>query len=298
MGNNYIVIHNKMQQIYLKELNGYYSIKTKGGAHLTITASIERMFIYWIYEDNSDFKVAEWLRKCWDKNITPMDIDHIIESFKSDHVTHSCNDIDINKIQLYGTEKDGLQLPISNVTCVISAADEMELKNIVVTQGFHSYEYMKIWFYNFRLKYGIDYQKQVSDAVDQDHELVISFLEQHGLSRNILNEEENKKEEKKYTFDAILSYVIIMGAFLFWSCKLTNTFVKSGVKEIDHASDLANISCCVVSCIISLFIARNHVKSKIKINYLIVILYIAVGIALLILNIPIYLFISSFLVVY
>jgi hypothetical protein len=168
-------------KVPLKAVNGEFKIKSGRKVILTIHPSAERDFVYWIYGERNEGRIAFWLRECWNKNITPMKIDEIIDSFKKSHPAEKIEDFPLEDIPLYADE-DGLQLPIPNACCVISKEDEQELKKIIVQYGENSLQRVNVWFRDFRRKYGLDFQKQVGKGTDQDYELSLAFANQHGLS--------------------------------------------------------------------------------------------------------------------
>jgi len=188
--NNYILIKSDGLKVPLKAKNGIYEIKVNNKKVLQITDSIERLFVYWMYGESSGGYLSGWLRDCWKKDITPMEIDEITTSFKKSHPAQKIEDFEFSDIPLYATEEDGLALPIPRTWCVISKANELELMAIIARNKVDSFLLLKKWFCEFRGRYGLDFQKKVGKGVDQDEELAISFLNQHGLNSTLMTDKE------------------------------------------------------------------------------------------------------------
>ena len=194
--NNYILIKSTGLKVELKAKDGLFNITVNRKSVLQITDSIERLFVYWIYSEGSIGDVSSWLRDCWKKDITPMEIDEIITSFKKSHPAKNVDDFEFRDIPIYATEKDGLALPIPRTWCVISKEDEQELLDIVIKNKALTFLYLKNWFFNFRARYGLDFQKKVGRHVNQDEELAISFLNQHGLNFSLMSNAEIAKRSE------------------------------------------------------------------------------------------------------
>ena len=195
--NNYILIKNTGLKVELKAKDGLFNITVNRKRVLQITDSIERLFVYWIYGEGSIGDVSSWLRDCWKKDIAPMEIDEIITSFKKSHPAKKVDDFEFCNIPLYATKESGLSLPIPRTWCVISKENEQALMRIIIRNGVNSLSFLKNWFCNFRKRYGLDFQKQVGKWADQDEELAVSFLNQHGLSSSLMTNKESVKKTRK-----------------------------------------------------------------------------------------------------
>ena len=214
--NNYILIKNTGLKVELKAKDGLFNITVNRKRVLQITDSIERLFIYWIY-GASTRDVSSWLRDCWKKDITPMEIDEIIASFKKSHPAKEIGGFEFSDIPLYATEKGGLSLPIPRTYCVISKEDEARLMRIIIENGSGSLEPLKSWFFRFRRRYGLDFQKQVGKWADQDEELAVSFLNQHGLNISLMTRSEalqkTRKEKKNKSIEGRIAFSLVVFAF-------------------------------------------------------------------------------------
>lgn len=190
-----MLIFSSKRKVPLKAKDGVYKIKSGRKVLLTLQPSIERLFVFYLYGSvrrNGD--VAMWLREYYKKNITPMEIDEIIEAFKKDHPAEENVDFTLKDIPLYATEKEGLALPIPRTSCMISKTDEKDLLEIIAGDKPNKMFELKYRFYHIREKYGLDFRKQVGKENNQNEELVFSFLNQHGL--NGLEEEKERKERE------------------------------------------------------------------------------------------------------
>lgn len=216
---DYIILKRTNLKVPLKATNGVLNIKSGKKVLLSIPSSIERLFVYWIYGESVEQEIAIWLRECWDKNITPMGIDEIIDSFKKSHPAERIENFPFEDISLYASE-EGLELPIPGNHCTISFEDEKEIMSIIYEHKTKALAYLQIWFQNYRRKYGLNYNKYCGDQ--QDFYLAQSFLQQHGLCTNLMtNEELQKKVQKDHDTGClialIVTVVIAIGIYLFWN---------------------------------------------------------------------------------
>ena len=210
--NNYIIIYNTGLKVDLKAKDGVFDIKVNRKVVLRIADSIERLFAYWIYGESSSGDVSSWLRDCWNKDITPMEIDSIISSFKESHPAQEVTNFEFSEIPLYATEENGLALPIPRTYCVISKEDERELMGLLVRFKNYPLPILKNWFCKFRGRYGLDFQKKVGKWADQDEELAVSFLNQHGFNSSLTTNQELakaiEKEKTNKTGTVIMSLIL------------------------------------------------------------------------------------------
>ncbi|NDV64016.1 hypothetical protein [Bacteroides sp. 224] len=222
--NNSFFIRATMTCVPLKADNGSFEIKSDDEILLSVSPSIERLFLFWIYAESAENKVAEWLRNCWDKNITPMKIDQIINLFKSSHPVQKLSSFPLKDTPLYATEENGIQLPLPYECCFISQKDEKELMDLIVTHKNEALEHIILWFVDFRKKYNLNYPKMV--GLNIDYELAISFINQHGFSIEILNQEEITQEQKKYKLDTtVATLLMLLPMFLLFRWAWINDFL-------------------------------------------------------------------------
>jgi hypothetical protein len=212
----YMLIKRTGLKMPLKSVDGEFKIKSGRKVLLTIHPSTERLFIYWIYGEQKESEIAIWLRECWDKNITPMEIDEIIDSFKKSHPAERIENFPLEDIPLYASE-GGLALPMPGDSCIISLEDEKELISFIYKHKAKALPHLQSWFQNYREKYGLDYSKHCQDQ--QDFYLAESFLQQHGLCIHLMtNEELQKKAQKEKNIGCsvllMVAIAIVVGIYL------------------------------------------------------------------------------------
>jgi hypothetical protein len=205
-------------KVPLKAVNDEFEIKSGEKVLLTIAPPIERLFVYWIYGEQDKAEITFWLREAWDENITPIEIDEIIHSFRRSHPAEYIGDFSFEDIPLYADE-NGLALPMPNAYYVISKEDEQELKEIIVRYGMYSMRRLSDWFQNYMTKYGLDCSKYYKDQ--QDFLLAKYFLHQHGISMDLITYKEdwkiaNLRKEMKTALLITLGFIIIIPAIIYY----------------------------------------------------------------------------------
>ena len=222
--NNSFFIRTTMTRAPLKAIDGSFEIKSGDEVLLSVSPSIERLFLFWIYGEFAENKIAEWLRNCWDKNITPIKIDQIVSLFKSSHPVQKLSSFPLKDTPLYATKENSIQLPLPYECCSISLEDEKELMDLIVIHKDEALEHIVLWFIDFRRKYNLDYPKMA--GLNIDYELAISFINQHGLTPEILNQEEIIQEQKKHKLDTTIAVLLMFAPiFLLFSWAWTNDFL-------------------------------------------------------------------------
>jgi hypothetical protein len=220
----YMLIQKTGLKVPLKAVDGEFKIKSGRKVLLSVNPSIERYLIYWIYGERNESEIACWLRECWDKNITPMRIDEVINSFKKSHPAEEIEDFPLEDIPLCAS-KEGLVLPIPGDRCVISFENEKQLMDMICKDKTEALSHLKYWFYRYRGKYGLDYSKYCKDQ--QDFYLAESFLHQHGLSVKLMiaeNERGKAEKERKTILFTSLAFIIIIPALLCFMLSYDNSF--------------------------------------------------------------------------
>ncbi|MDR1119418.1 MAG: hypothetical protein LBM08_00695 [Dysgonamonadaceae bacterium] len=197
---------------------------------LSMDSSTERLFIYWIFEAKANNKAGEWLRKFYKKDITKAEINSIIKFFKDTHELRETDGFKFDAIPLYAGYEDVFKIPIRDTYLEISEDDEMELMEIAFwRQNPHVKVYssqwstdayqpsdvhphaalpnsMESWFARHRQMNGWDFGENTEGSPEQDEELAVSFLNQHGLDKSSLQDfqleetQTRKMREKKEGF--------------------------------------------------------------------------------------------------
>jgi hypothetical protein len=189
----YMFLKNTGLKVPLKAKNGYLNFKSKK-YNIELHESIERLFIFHLYGDKNRAEVVRWLMEFVNKHMTPQDADDLIAIFENKHPVEEIGDQPFENYPLYATE-DGMDIPISKHTCVISLENEKELMGIICKYKKNSLPYLQWWFQSFRTRYGLDYRKPYKDQ--QDFYLAESFLQQHGICTKLMTNKEIKKQKKK-----------------------------------------------------------------------------------------------------
>jgi hypothetical protein len=219
-----------------------------------------------------------------------MQIDEIINSFKSSHPAETVGDFKFGDIPVYATEEEGLPLPMPGEACIISKKHELELMNIIIRNGADSFSVIKNWFFHFRQRYGLDFQRKSWKGFDQDHELAISFLHQHGLNMNLsrfVSEEEEYNGKTKSFFIGLVLFILVFGSFIFWYSVFTDGFTNgiSTSKKVDGITNFSAIICGIATFFLSLWGSFNN-SSIVNLNYAphIALLCVAIGFVLFFVN--------------
>lgn len=206
--------------IPLRQRNGCYDWEICNIKY-QIAACMERYVAYLLYSGlvkqevqpngmTQEGEFGAWIRTCLIKDATPMEIDSAKDSFIKHHPIETVyKKYDWEDIPVYADKYYGLALPIPHYTCVISGKMEQELleelRKANLTPGH---------FTAIRAKYGLDYSKKLKHT--QDAELMISFLEQHGISPAAYERYHDRKHWYEKPMGYILGYgSVIAGATLF-----------------------------------------------------------------------------------
>jgi hypothetical protein len=209
----YMLIRSRMLKVPLKAVDDKFEIKSGKKTLLSTLPSIERYFTYIIYGEQDESEIALWLRERLDKNITPMEIDRIIDRFKKSHPIQEIESLPLEETPLYATEDDGMQLPLPYGYCTISLDNEKELIYLIAEYEDYAFEYIEKWFLNYRMKYALNYPK--TKNVNVEYDMALSFLNQHGFDSQILSPEEIAQEQKKYKIDTTVMVLSMLLPMLF-----------------------------------------------------------------------------------
>lgn len=161
-------------------------LSTKDGFSITVsrkkysfTASIERLWIYWLYQSKSKSSLSEHLRCYVGSDITSIQIDSVINQFMEQRKPEPVEYYFLIDVPMYADPETGLDLPIPSTWCTISAEDEMTLMQMIREEPYSSVRpKIRSWFVHYCLDYGLYYTEFCSDPYS---ELTDSFLNQHGI---------------------------------------------------------------------------------------------------------------------
>lgn len=176
--NGYMLLSNGPCQVPLLSTKEGFSVKV-GRKKYSFTASIERLWVYWLYQSESKSSLSDYLRCYVGPDITSMQIDSVIKQFKEERKPEPVEYYFLINVPMYADSQAGLDLPIPSTWCTISADDEMTLMQMIQEEPYSTVRpKIRSWFAHYCLDYGLDYSEFCSDPYS---ELTDSFLNQHGI---------------------------------------------------------------------------------------------------------------------
>ena len=199
-------------------------VVTVGLHDVQLTASIERLFVYWLYMGLGKGEVIEWLRDVAKISVVPMSYDAFIDDFLNTHPKTPVSDYSLELIPMQADETYGLALPIPYYECIISPNDERELMMLYLeSRSDQVYDVIVSWFQVYCKNYGYDFKKCKGSQYEY---LYYAFLEQHGIYRYSIKprtpaEEaeyqsalENKtKNKKRKIWESILRAITLISGY-------------------------------------------------------------------------------------
>ena len=232
------------------------------GQELSLGASIERYFIYYLYMHNDRGEVILWLRDVGKYEWNPNKFDLFIEEFINLHPKQEALEYSYELIPMQADEH-GLDLPIPHYCCTLTAKAERDLMNLFIEIPSTKVKAEMIkYFRKYCEDYGYDFSKKGKG--EQFEWLYYSFLEQHGIYRYIskpLNDGE-KEESRKARLDKKRKSRRPLIIFLS-SSTLTLVFLAfaTGINPDDHPKLVSLFS---FLCLLSFGIAGNMARDYLK----------------------------------
>lgn len=224
----YMLLSNGPCKVPLISTKDGFSI-TVGRKKYSFTASIERLWIYWLYQSNSKSSLSEHLRYYVGSDITSMQIDSVIKQFKEQRKPEPVEYYFLKDVPMYADPEAGLDLPIPSTWCTISADDEMTLMQMIREEPYSTVRpKIRSWFIYYCLDYGLDYTKFCSDPYS---ELTDSFLNQHGIGflPSSPTSKDGKNKSLKSGLKDFLINIVLIEAWILVSIGL----ITGGIKMIE-----------------------------------------------------------------
>lgn len=209
MSNRYVLIKQGPAKVPVLAMSNKLVILTSS-TKLTITASVERLLIYYQFVLESRQLFSEQLQTCFKGGLNPLQIDELWDVFKKHHKPIPVSSFPYSDIPPQADKTNGLEIPIPSYVCTISYDDEIVLLDILKEQPDRAgWERIKQWFYRYCSRYALNYDKKCKG--EQYTYLADSFYEQHGVdpSRLPLPERERKIEECSSTKKYLIVWSII-----------------------------------------------------------------------------------------
>lgn len=176
--NRYVLLKNGPCRVPLLSTKNGFTV-SMGRKKYAFTESVERMWIYWLYQTESKSSLAAHLRCYISQDITPVQIDSVIRQFKEARVPEPVECYSLQDVPMFANPEDGLQLPIPSTYCTISAENEKELMQMILDEPYDTVmKRLRSWFIRFCCDFGIDYSEYCEN---QYMEMAKSFLHQHGI---------------------------------------------------------------------------------------------------------------------
>lgn len=162
-------------------------VVTVGSHKVDLTASIERWFIYHLYAGEGKGIVIRWFREVQYVSCLPYEYDAFISSFIKQHPKTAAEKYSLDIIPMQSDGKNGLSLPIPYYECLISEEAEKELMDLYINSK-KKYQ-AKVRLVNWFKEYCRNYGYYFPNCNGEEYEyLYTSFLEQHGISPNVIKE--------------------------------------------------------------------------------------------------------------
>ena len=223
-------------------------VVTVGEREVHLTASIERLFVYWLYVGLGKGEVIGWLREVANISVSPMLYDAYIAGFLNTHPKTPVSDYSLEHIPMQADETYGLALPIPFYECIISPNDERELMRLYIeTRSDQVYNVIVKWFQEYCKNYGYDFKKCKGSQYEY---LYYAFLEQHGIYRYSIKsrtpDEENEyqvahenrfKNKKRNTWKSIFRATALIGGYAFVMWLLSKGFNCDALHNSDVLID-------------------------------------------------------------
>lgn len=192
---DYMLLKSDMSKVKLCAKNNAYGYVI-GGFTYTITASMERFYVYTLYEGSRMSFIGEIRYLCGGRELTPMVIDEAIERFTKDHPKTPIESYSYNDIPLYADDENGLELPIPGQCCTISKEQEKEVMDIFIKYPYSQVmPQIRSWFKSFLYRYSISFKGQTPEEIADN--LTSSFFQQRGIRIGSIPTDKKAVAEKK-----------------------------------------------------------------------------------------------------
>ena len=192
INHQYIILQQKKLKVFLNAGSEPWEAPI-GHKWYQIDVWLESLFASWIF----DFgylgytgDITSYLANRYNKNITPVHVQHFIEYFKTSHKIEQLDDCSLKDVFLLGDDVDGCPVPIYKYDCAITKGDEQMLLKKLQDNPTMAKETLEDFFTMHMIRFNQSYYPKWGTGMEAKY-LAEIFLTMHGI--RLANQIKNRK---------------------------------------------------------------------------------------------------------
>lgn len=178
---HHMYLYGKDKRVTLIARDGVYSAPI-AGEMLDLDESLERILVYYAIGREDFTSFIEDVRANYPA-ATPVDLQRYYDDFMHIHTVEDSPEIKLEEIPVYAHDGRGLYIVNAGVNVTISAKDEKEIMDLLLTnppRRANVFEKIVDWFYDYCKKFSLSYAPELSGNLPKD--LATYFLLAHGIN--------------------------------------------------------------------------------------------------------------------